>query len=204
MAVMLMLFQKGGPLMFALLACSLAGLTVIFERLFFWLRNRKFNDAARVKKVLALCEQEDWRAALALLEDRDSYLLRVLQAGIRSPPSAAGRAMQAVAEGELERMRRYMGVLDTIITAAPLLGILGTVTGIISSFEMLGSAGLDHPELVTAGIAQALITTAAGLTIAIVALFPFNHFNTCIERACLRMETVGTRLEMLRERSDIG
>jgi len=189
--------------MYALLACSLAGLTVVFERLIFWLRSRRGNDAGRVDKVLALCGQEEWRAALDLLEGCDGYLVRVLQAGIRSPGPAAARAMQAVAEEELDRMQRYMGILDTVITAAPLLGILGTVTGIISSFEMLGSAGLDHPELVTAGIAQALITTAAGLTIAIVALFPFNHFNTRIDRACRRMETVGTRLEMIREQPGI-
>ncbi len=67
-------------------------------------------------------------------------------------------------------MRRYMTVLDTMITVAPLLGIFGTVIGIISSFDLLGSSGIEHPQAVTAGIAQALITTAAGLGIAI---FPF-------------------------------
>ena len=73
-------------------------------------------------------------------------------------------------------MRRFMGVLDTMITVAPLLGIFGTVLGIIASFEMLGSAGIDNPQAVTAGVAQALITTATGLGIAILSVFPYNYF----------------------------
>lgn len=97
-------------------------------------------------------------------------------------------------------MRRYMGILDTIITVAPLLGIFGTVIGIIASFDVLGSTGIEHPEAVTAGIAQALITTASGLGIAILTVFPYNYFNSRIERASLIIEKYSTSLEIVYEK----
>jgi biopolymer transport protein ExbB len=97
-------------------------------------------------------------------------------------------------------MRRFMGVLDTMITVAPLLGIFGTVLGIITSFEMLGSAGIDNPKAVTAGVAQALITTATGLGIAILSVFPYNYFNSKVERAALDIEKYATSLEIVYEK----
>ncbi len=90
-----------------------------------------------------------------------------------------------------------MTVLDTMITVAPLLGILGTVIGIISSFKILGTAGIADPKLVTAGIAQALITTATGLTISIVTVFPYNYFKSRIENAIHVMEKYATSLEVV-------
>jgi len=93
-----------------------------------------------------------------------------------------------------------MAVIDTMITVAPLLGIFGTVIGIILSFEMLGTAGIEHPQAVTAGIAQALITTATGLGIAILSVFPYNYFNSRIEKAALDIEKYATSLEIVYEK----
>ena len=93
-----------------------------------------------------------------------------------------------------------MGVLDTMITVAPLLGIFGTVLGIISSFEVLGSTGIEHPQEVTSGIAQALITTAAGLGIAILSVFPYNYFNSRVENAAVLIEKYATSLEIVFEK----
>jgi biopolymer transport protein ExbB len=83
---------------------------------------------------------------------------------------------------------------------SPLLGIFGTVIGIITSFEILGSAGIEHPEAVTAGIAQALITTATGLGIAILTVFPYNYFNSKVEYAALAIEKYATSLEIVYEK----
>jgi biopolymer transport protein ExbB len=97
-------------------------------------------------------------------------------------------------------MGRFMGVLDTMITVAPLLGILGTVLGIIESFSMLDSFGIENPRAVTGGIAQALITTASGLTIAIVTVFPYNYFNSRMEKAAKIIEKYATSFEIVYER----
>jgi biopolymer transport protein ExbB len=110
------------------------------------------------------------------------------------------KAMEATAAEEIRNMRRYMGVLDTMITVAPLLGIFGTVIGIITSFDALGAAGIDQPQAVTAGIAQALITTAAGLGIAILSVFPYNYFNSRVEKAVLNIEKYATSLEIVYEK----
>jgi biopolymer transport protein ExbB len=111
-----------------------------------------------------------------------------------------GKAMETAASDEIKRMRRYLGVLDTMITVAPLLGIFGTVIGIIMSFELLGAGGIEHPQAVTAGIAQALITTASGLGIAILSVFPYNYFNSRVENAALAIEKYATSLEIVYEK----
>jgi biopolymer transport protein ExbB len=110
------------------------------------------------------------------------------------------KAMESAAAEEIKGMQQYMAVIDTMITVAPLLGIFGTVIGIILSFEMLGAAGIENPQAVTAGIAQALITTAAGLGIAILSVFPFNYFNSRIEKAALDIEKYATSLEIVYEK----
>jgi biopolymer transport protein ExbB len=110
------------------------------------------------------------------------------------------KAMEVAAIEEIVKMRRGMGVLDTMITVAPLLGILGTVIGIILSFDMLAIEGIENPHAVTGGIAQALITTATGLSIAILAVVPFNYFNVKVEHAIRIMEQSATSLEIVYEK----
>ncbi|RMG60926.1 MAG: MotA/TolQ/ExbB proton channel family protein, partial [Deltaproteobacteria bacterium] len=104
-------------------------------------------------------------------------------------------AFEVAAQEEIEKMKRGLSVLDTIVTLGPLLGILGTVLGIIESFHLLGAMGIENPRAVTGGIAQALITTAFGLSVAIVSLIPFNIFVSKVERAASEMEKVGARLQ---------
>ena len=125
------------------------------------------------------------------------YALRVLVCGLVHKEYSLSKAMEMAAMEEIKRMKRYLPVLDTVITASPLLGILGTVLGIIHSFDMLGTAGIQDPQAVTSGIAQALITTAAGLVIAIFTLFPYNYFMTKVERAGTRIEKYATSLEIV-------
>lgn len=96
-------------------------------------------------------------------------------------------------------MRRYLGVLDTTITLAPLLGIYGTITGMIRAFGFLSRSGLPDPQLVASGIAEALITTAAGLTIAILAIPPYNFFASKTEEMAHDIERHATALELLAE-----
>jgi biopolymer transport protein ExbB len=167
-------FISGGPVMYPLLACSVIMLTVIIERIFFWTRLSINRDQALVDEVLELCRVGDWKTVRLKAEKSKDLIIKILVSGIVHREFSMGKAMEAAANQEINRMRQFMGVLDTMITVAPLLGIFGTVLGIITSFEVLGTAGIEHPEAVTAGIAQALITTAAGLGIAILTVFPYN------------------------------
>ncbi len=186
--------------MYPLLLCSMMVLTVVIDRLIFWVRVDLNRNRPLVDEILELSRKGDWEAVRTrTLQNRD-YVVRILVTGILHREFSMTKAMESAAADEIRRMRRFMGVLDTMITVAPLLGILGTVTGIISSFEMLGSTGIEHPQAVTAGIAQALITTAAGLGIAILSVFPYNYFNSRVDRASLNIEKYATSLEIVYEK----
>jgi len=166
----------------------------------FWSGVDMHRSQALVDDVLELCRRGEWEAVRAKASGSKDYVIRILVAGILHRDFSMIKAMEAAAGDELQRMRSYMVVLDTMITVAPLLGILGTVTGIISSFNMMGGAGVEHPQVVTAGIAQAMITTAAGLAIAISSVFPYNYFNSRVENAALRIEKYATSLEIVYEK----
>ena len=197
---MMDIFVKGGPVMYPLLACSIVSLTVIIERFFFWIRVHVSHNQSRVDEILELCRAGDWESVKAKAAGSKDHIIRILVNGILHRQFSMSKAMESAAAEEIKRMRRYMRVLDTMITVAPLLGIFGTVIGIITSFEILGSAGIEHPEAVTAGIAQALITTAAGLGIAILTVFPYNYFNSKVEYAALAIEKYATSLEIVYEK----
>jgi len=191
------LFQKGGVIMYPLLACSLVSLTVIFERSLFWIREKRRADNAVVDEVLELARLQEYQKIKARAEGAVDYIVRVLVCGLVHREFSLSKAMEMAAMDEIKRMKRYLPMLDTLITAAPLLGILGTVIGIIHSFDMLGQAGIQDPQAVTSGIAQALITTAAGLMIAIFTLFPYNYFMSKVEKAAVRIEKYATSLEIV-------
>ena len=162
--------------MYPLLVCSILVLTVIIERIIFWLTIDLGRDQKLLDEVMELCRIGDWDSVRHKVSGSKDYVIKVLVSGILHRQFSMIKAMEAASVEEIKQMRRYMGVLDTMITVAPLLGILGTVLGIIDSFEVMGTAGIEHPRLVTAGIAQALITTASGLGIAILSVFPFNFY----------------------------
>jgi len=194
---MLDIFLKGGPVMYPLLACSIIAMTVVIERAIFWIQSDRFRNQALVDEVLELCRAGNWDMVRIRVAGSKDYLVRILVSGILHREFSMIKAMESAASDEIRTMRRYMGILDTMITVAPLLGFLGTVTGIIYSFESLGLAVIEHPETVAMGIAQALITTAAGLIIAILTVFPYNYFNSRIEDAALSIEKYATSLEIV-------
>ena len=197
---MIDIFIKGGPVMYPLLACSIISLTVIIERAIFWIREDMLRNQALVNNVLELCRKGYWDMVREKVADSKDYIIRILVSGILHKEFSMAKAMETAASDEIKRMRHYLIVLDTMITVAPLLGIFGTVIGIIASFEVLGTTGIEDPQAVTAGIAQALITTASGLGIAILSLFPYNYFNSRAENAALAIEKYATSLEIVYEK----
>jgi len=194
---MINIFLSGGPVMYPLLACSIIVLTVIIERIFFWIGMDMLRDKSLVDEVLELCRAGNWESVRVKTKNSKDYIIKILITGILHRDFSMAKAMESAAAEEIKRMHKYMGVIDTMITVAPLLGIFGTVIGIILSFEALGTAGIEHPQAVTAGIAQALITTAAGLGIAILSVFPYNYFNSRVENAALAIEKYATSLEIV-------
>ena len=197
---MLDIFISGGPIMYPLLLCSIIALTVVIERCFFWIGIGRRRNQFLVEEVLELCRTGDWDAIRIKAAGSKDYIIKILITGILHREYSMIKAMESAAAEEIKRMRRYMSVLDTMITVAPLFGIFGTVIGIITSFKALGSTGIEHPQAVTAGIAQALITTAAGLGIAIPSVIPYNYFNSRIENAAQAIEKYATSLEIVYEK----
>lgn len=199
---MIDLFVSGGPVMYPLLLCSIIVMTVIIERFVFWVSTDIKRNKALVDEVLELCRLGDWEAVRLKTKGSKDYVIRILVSGIVHREFSMTKAMESAATEEIKRMRKYMSVMDTMITVAPLLGIFGTVVGIIASFEALGTVGIGEPQAVTAGIAQALITTATGLGIAILSVFPYNYFYSRVENAALTIEKYATSLEIVYEKLD--
>jgi biopolymer transport protein ExbB len=185
---------KGGPVMVPLLVCSVLALAAVFERSWFWWRSRERGEADR---VLVAVGREQWDEALGFADASRSPVARVLAAGIRHRNPAPALAMETAAQEEAVRLNRYLPILDTIITLSPLLGLLGTVTGMIGSFGIMAAAGMNEPHAVTGGVAEALIATASGLAVAIAALVPYNYFLRRAERTLEEIERYGSRLELL-------
>ncbi|MBW2557850.1 MAG: MotA/TolQ/ExbB proton channel family protein [Deltaproteobacteria bacterium] len=194
-------FYQGGPVMYPLLFCSLISLAIVIERGIFWMREKKRRNRKLLDRFMSLVEKEELEEAREVVADSRDPVVRVLVCGIVHREFSLKDALRMSADEEIARMRRYLPILDTMITLSPLLGILGTVTGIIYSFNMLGSAGVENPAMITAGIGQALLTTAFGLAIAIFSLIPYNYFLSTIEKAAQEMEKYGTTLEILFERA---
>ncbi|MBI4619708.1 MAG: MotA/TolQ/ExbB proton channel family protein [Desulfobacterales bacterium] len=201
---MLDYFLKGGPVMYPLLLCSLIAFTFVIERIIFWVREEKRRNQNLVDEVLNFAEKGDYQKAAEMAGGCGDYVAKVLFSGLVHRDFSLTSAMEMAAAEETKRMKKYLSILDTMVTLSPLLGILGTVTGIIHSFELLGSTGIEHPEAVTAGIAEALITTAAGLIIAIPTLFSYNYFLSKTDDAILNMEKYGTDLEIVFEKNRSG
>jgi len=189
---------KGGVVMIPLLACSLISLTLTIERFMFW---AKLRSRDILQQIISLVEKGEFEQALKLGKESTQPIARVMAAGIAHRNPAPAKAMEAAAQAEIPVLKSRLGVLDTVVTLAPLLGLLGTVVGMIGSFDVMSEAGLGQPHAVTGGVAEALIATATGLLIAILTLVSYNYFTAKAEREVDRMEHFSSSLElMLHER----
>jgi biopolymer transport protein ExbB len=188
------LILKGGPIMAPLLLCSIISLAVTIERFLFW---RKIAAREPVEKVLGLVERQEFARASEVSRTLDLPVARVLAAGLSHRKPSPTKALEVAAQAEAPTLKKRLTVLDTIVTLAPLLGLLGTVIGMISSFDIMSAAGIGQPHAVTGGVAEALIATATGLLIAILTLIPYNYFSTRAEQEMEQIEYYASRLELL-------
>src|SRR5213080_2801124 len=169
-------FHKGGPVMWPILIVSIIALTVVIERIFWWTGRWFRRDPKRIEKVFTVIENGDVAEASRLSRGSRDPVLRMMWNGLNHQHASLQGALQVAAGIEIKRAGRFLVVMDTLVTLAPLLGLLGTITGLIRSFSFLGNEELAV-QAVTGGIAEALIATACGLGIAIFALIPFNFFT---------------------------
>jgi len=190
------LFLKGGPIMWPILVASIVAVAVVGERCFWWWRESRKRDPERLEKLLAALDNGDFRTAAQLSKGSDDPVIRMIYHGMNHLHSSLQGALQVAAGVELQRAGRFLTVMDTLVTLAPLMGLLGTVTGIFSSFTGLGDAELAVQK-VSGGIGEALIATCAGLGIAILALIPFNLFTAKHSRLQFELETAATNIEVM-------
>lgn len=199
------LFKKGGPAMWPLLALSILSLSVIFERLWFWLRILS-QEKEIVNRVLNAA-RVDWVSAADLARQATKQPIgRFLYAPLSLPKSDAETfrlALEATAEDELSGMRRGEKLLETVIALAPLLGLLGTVLGLIQSLRSIriGDLGTESTAGVTTGIGESLISTASGLIVAIVSLAFYRLFQGIVVNQLKIFRRAGNDMELLYRQS---
>jgi biopolymer transport protein ExbB len=188
---MIQMFIAGGWMMIPIFLCSLVALAVVLERAWYFY-HIPTNDIA--ERMIRLITQGKFSEALEVNKQGTNAIFRVLKAGIHARASDPEKAMEAAGIGELAKMKRGMSTLDTIITLAPLLGLLGTIIGMIDSFSIMADQGIGQPHAVTGGVAEALICTAAGIFVAVIALVPYNYFLSRIEQQTELIEYYATRI----------
>ena len=180
--------SAGGYIMIPIGLCSVAVLALSLER---WFSLRRERVVPRqIDSAIELLAAGDHDAACAAAQELDAPAGRILMAGMRRRGRGiedVERAMEDQGGKEVERLRGNIRPLSLIASIAPLLGLLGTVMGIQDAFALIVKAGMGKPEHLAGGIEEALVTTIAGLTVAIPALLVASHFNTKVRR--LMIET---------------
>lgn len=188
---------KGGPVMWPLFLCAVTSVAVMIER---FLAQRSVMQSSlglvsEVRQALGKGHIDDVRG---LLESRSGPIAKILLTAVNNRNLSREHLehlMEEVAIDETPPLSRGLGVLDTIITIAPLLGLLGTVTGMIKAFQIVAvTTGSGAPATITGGVAEALIATATGLVIAIVTLVGYNHLSGGVKQIVSDMEAAATKV----------
>ncbi len=191
---------SGGWTMLPLALCSVAAVAIIIERLFWGLRREKVLPPELYNQISELLKLKRYDELLGICRVSSSSLARIAGAAIRNlgkPREIILTATEAAGRREALTLQKYLGALGTIATVAPLLGLLGTVSGMIKTFDVIQTTGVGQAQALAGGISEALISTAAGLTVAVPALFFYRYF--VVKTKTLVSEMEGIALEVLDE-----
>jgi len=193
-------YKHGGPIMHPLLIVSILVFGTAIERIFFILRETRRRKPKDVHELLEAMEAGNYDHAISLGRKSQDYVARALSHALEHVETSISDALSLAASLEIKRFKRGFFVLDTGMTIAPLLGLLGTVTGMMASFAAIGG-DMGAPTAITGGIAEALIATAFGLVIAMAGLIPFNYLNNMVEDAEHELEVAASKLELIIEKN---
>jgi biopolymer transport protein ExbB len=187
------MFLKGGIVMWPILLCSILGLAVIIDRLLV-LRKARINVPAFMVRIRGFIKKKDISGAISYCMEEKSPVANIVRKGLKKYKYGHDRVKEAIENAgsqEISKLEKGLNVLATVAGVAPLLGFLGTVTGMISAFmtvqELQGAVG---PSDLAGGIWEALITTAYGLFVGIPALAIYNYFLSSVKKLVVQMETV--------------
>jgi biopolymer transport protein ExbB len=199
------LFHAGKFVMWPILLVSFIMITVAVERVLFIIRENSRRQPEVVEKMLEKVEINDIDGAVEMGKKSNDFVARILVYALTHKEHSLANAFSRAANQELQRYQQGLPTLDTCITAAPLLGLLGTVTGMMGTFGALNAGGGDIGAAagkITGGVAEALIATACGLLIAVTGLLPFNYMNARVEEARHEVEDASNSLEIIISKAD--
>ena len=195
------LFKSGGVVMYPLLGLSVYSVAIILERSLFWLKTSRQQDKV-IKQLLNLYRDDTEAATILLQRHLDLSMARIFLVALslkRSTPEKFKLALETAAQAEIPVLKRFSNSLETVISVSPLLGLLGTVIGLITSLSSLKLGDVESSQAagVTGGIGEALTSTAAGLIIAIATLFFASIFRGLYLRQIALIQEVGGQLELI-------
>ena len=201
MEVITQLFKNGGVVMYPLLGLSILAVAMILERSLFWVQIF-YKQEKIIKQTLILYKEDTEAAAILLKRNLQLPIARIFLVALsveRSTPQKFKLALESAAQAEIPIFKRFSNAFETVISISPLLGLLGTVLGLITSLASLriGDIGSSQATGVTAGIGEALTSTAAGLVIAIFTLFFASMFRGLYIQQLALMQEVGGQLELI-------
>jgi biopolymer transport protein ExbB len=193
---MIELIIKGGPVMAPLLLCSVVSLSIIVERCLSLRRNRilRYDILQRIEELL---RDRKIPEASTLCKRYPSSMTRILLAAILNHDKSRQEIKEIIEDAgrqEVPVLERYLTILGTIASISVLLGLLGTVTGMIRTFNAIAALGYGHPEALASGISEALVATATGLAIAIPTLVLYNVFTSKVDSLVIEMEKNSLRM----------
>lgn len=185
-------------MMYPLILCSIVAIGIVLERAWTFRKATAIDPEELLDEVReAYREDDNGAAAIKMLEQTPTPFARIFIRGIKNanrPPEAIDMAMSQEAANEVPILENYLVGLRTIITVSPLLGLLGTIAGMIASFKTVAAAGLNSPTAVMSGVSEALVSTATGIGVAVVALVFYNYFGNLVKRFVEDFEYYGTEL----------
>jgi len=183
---------KGGVLMYPILFCSILSVAILLERI--WsLRRSKVIPNAFIIEISDLIRLRKLDESKTLCKLNDTPIARILMVGLKNygqRREVIKDSIEEIGRMEAASLEKYLTTLGTIAGIAPLLGLLGTVMGMIKAFTVISHAGIGNPQMLAGGISEALITTAAGLTVAIPSFVFYKYLRSRVDKMILRMEAI--------------